>query len=165
MKGFEELFIVAWMLFGILLTPLFFIGFDYWAGIRKAHQRNEKIRSDKMKRTVDKIARYYNALLALVVIDIMQITGIWYLDNYYNWHLPIFPAVTLLGALGVAFIEVKSIYEPANEKEHKQQEDIAKLVIEIAKHRTSPSDLAEAVVSYINQEKKEEQNESKQSIN
>jgi hypothetical protein len=31
MKGFEELFIVAWMLFGILLTPLFFIGFDYWS--------------------------------------------------------------------------------------------------------------------------------------
>ena len=36
MKGIDELFIVAWMLFGILLTPLFFIAFDLWAGIRKS---------------------------------------------------------------------------------------------------------------------------------
>lgn len=39
MKGIDELFVVAWMLFGILLTPLFFIAFDFWAGIRKARQR------------------------------------------------------------------------------------------------------------------------------
>lgn len=150
MKGIEDLFIVVWILFGILLTPLFFIGFDYWSGIRKAHQRKEPIRSDKMKRTVDKISRYYNALLALVVVDVMQMAGIWYFDNYYNWQLPIFPLVTLLGAFGVAFIEVKSIYEPADEKEHKEYKDVAALAIEIAKHKTSPSDIAQAVIEYLN---------------
>lgn len=149
MKGIEDLFIVVWILFGILLTPLFFIGFDYWSGIRKAHQRKEPIRSDKMKRTVDKISRYYNALLALVVVDVMQMAGIWYFDNYYNWQLPIFPLVTLLGAFGVAFIEVKSIYEPADEKEHKEYKDVAALAIEIAKHKTSPSDIAQAVIEYL----------------
>ena len=61
MKGIDELFIVAWMLFGILLTPLFFIAFDLWAGIRKAKQRSEKISSDGWKRTVNKVARYYMA--------------------------------------------------------------------------------------------------------
>lgn len=150
MKGIEDLFIVVWILFGILLTPLFFIGFDYWSGIRKAHQRKEPIRSDKMKRTVDKISKYYNALLALVVVDVMQMSGIWYFDNYYNWQLPIFPLVTLLGAFGVAFIEVKSIYEPADEKEHKEYKDVAALAIEIAKHKTSPSDIAQAVIEYLN---------------
>ena len=150
MKGIEDLFIVVWILFGILLTPLFFIGFDYWSGIRKAHQRKEPIRSDKMKRTVDKISRYYNALLALVVVDVMQMAGVWYFDNYYNWQLPIFPLVTLLGAFGVAFIEVKSIYEPADEKEHKEYKDVAALAIEIAKHKTSPSDIAQAVIEYLN---------------
>ena len=78
MKGIDELFIVAWMLFGILLTPLFFIAFDLWAGIRKAKQRSEKISSDGWKRTVNKVARYYNALLALVVVDCMQMAGVWY---------------------------------------------------------------------------------------
>jgi len=90
MKGLDELFIVAWMLFGILLTPLFFIAFDLWAGIRKAKQRCEKISSDGWKRTVNKVARYYNALLALVVVDCMQMAGVWYLDNYYDYHIPIF---------------------------------------------------------------------------
>lgn len=79
MKGLDELFVVAWMLFGILMTPLFFIAFDLWAGIRKAKQRNEKISSDGWKRTVNKVARYYNALLALVVVMVCrwQVFGIW----------------------------------------------------------------------------------------
>ena len=117
MKGLDELFVVAWMLFGILMTPLFFIAFDLWAGIRKAKQRNEKISSDGWKRTVNKVARYYNALLALVVVDGMQMAGVWYLDNYYGYHIPVFPFITLLGAFGVAAIEVKSIYEKAEEKD------------------------------------------------
>lgn len=36
MKGMSELIIVLIITFGILLTPLFFIGFDFWAGNRKA---------------------------------------------------------------------------------------------------------------------------------
>ena len=35
----------------LLVTPILFVALDFWAGIRKAHQRGEKIRSDKMQRT------------------------------------------------------------------------------------------------------------------
>lgn len=150
MKGLDELFVVAWMLFGILLTPLFFIAFDFWAGTRKAKQRGEPLMSDKFKRTVDKIARYYNALLALVVVDCMQMAGIWYLDNYYDYRIPIFPFITLLGAFGVAAIEVKSIYEKAEEKERKEMKQVAALAAEIAKHKANPEDIAKAVVDYMN---------------
>lgn len=152
MKGLEELFVVAWMLFGILLTPLFFIAFDFWAGTRKAKQRKEPLMSDKFKRTVDKIARYYNALLALVVVDCMQMAGIWYLDNYYQYHIPIFPFITLIGAFGVAAIEVKSIYEKAEEKERREMKHVAALATEIAKHKTDPEEIAKAVVDYMNNE-------------
>lgn len=150
MKGLNELFIVAWMLFGILLTPLFFIGFDFWAGIRKAKQRKEKITSDGWKRTVDKIARYYNMLLALVIVDCMQISGVWYLDNYYEYHIPIFPFITILGAMVVATIEVRSIFEKAEDKVKKQVNDVASLAAEIAKHKTDPAEIAAAVVEYMN---------------
>lgn len=150
MKGIDELFVVAWMLFGILLTPLFFIAFDFWAGIRKARQRGEKISSDGWKRTIDKIARYYNALLALVVVDCMQMAGVWYLDSYYGYHIPIFPFITLLGAFGVAAIEVKSIYEKAEEKERREMKQVAALAAEIAKHKTNPEDIARAIVDYMN---------------
>ena len=155
MKGIDELFIVAWMLFGILLTPLFFIAFDLWAGIRKAKQRSEKISSDGWKRTVNKVAGYYNALLALVVVDCMQMAGVWYLDNYYDYHIPIFPFITLLGAFGVAAIEVKSIYEKADEKERKEMKQVAALATEIAKHKADPAEIAQAVVEYMNKSKEE----------
>lgn len=155
MKGLDELFVVAWMLFGILMTPLFFIAFDLWAGIRKAKQRNEKISSDGWKRTVNKVARYYNALLALVVVDGMQMAGVWYLDNYYGYHIPVFPFITLLGAFGVAAIEVKSIYEKAEEKERREMKQVAALAVEIAKHKADPTEIAKAVVEYMNNGKED----------
>ena len=150
MKGLNELFVVAWMLFGILLSPLFFIGFDFWAGVRKAKQRGEKITSEGWKRTVDKVARYYNMLLALVVIDCMQIAGVWYLDNYYDYHIPIFPFVTIMGALVVAAIEVRSIFEKAEDKVKKQVSDVSSLALEIAKSKADPEEIAKAVVDFIN---------------
>lgn len=156
MKGIDELFVVAWMLFGILLTPLFFIGFDLWSGIRKAKQRGEPISSDGWKRTVNKVARYYNALLALVVVDCMQMAGVWYFDNYYGWHVPIFPFITLLGAFGVAAIEVKSIYESAEDKEKRDMRKVGVLATEIAKHRTDPAEIAQAIMDFIKDRKEKE---------
>lgn len=156
MKSSYELFVVAWMLFGILLTPLFFISFDFWAGIRKAKQRNEKMTSNGWRRTVDKIARYYNMLLALVVVDCMQICGVWYLDNFYDYHIPIFPFVTMLGAMAVAIIEVKSILEKAEDKVKKQVADIAELAGEIVKQKTSPAEMAAIIIKYMNDGKEKE---------
>lgn len=152
MDTFNELFVVAWMLFGILLTPLFFIGFDLWAGVRKAKLRKEKITSEGWQRTVDKISRYYNMLLALIVVDGLQISGIWYLDNFYDYNMPIFPFITMLGALGVATIEIKSIFEQADEKSKKQVGDITILVTEIMKHKMEPSEIASIIIEYINKE-------------
>lgn len=157
MKGLDELFVVAWMLFGILLTPLFFIGFDFWAGIRKAKQRKERITSEGWQRTVNKIARYYNMLLALVVVDCMQISGVWYLDNYYDYHIPIFPFITILGAMVVAAIEVRSIFEKAEDKAKKQISDVAILAAEIAKHKANPAEIAQALAEYMNNSKTKEE--------
>ncbi|MFR3549512.1 hypothetical protein [Bacteroides sp.] len=157
MKGLDELFVVAWMLFGILLTPLFFIGFDFWAGIRKAKQRKERITSEGWQRTVNKIARYYNMLLALVVVDCMQISGVWYLDNYYDYHIPIFPFITILGAMVVAAIEVRSIFEKAEDKAKKQISDVAILAAEIAKHKANPVEIAQALAEYMNNSKTKEE--------
>lgn len=154
MKGLNELFIIAWMLFGTLLTPLFFIGFDFWAGVRKAKQRKEPITSDGWRRTVNKIARYYNMLFALVVLDCMQMAGVWYLDNYYDYHIPIFPFVTLLGAMVVGTIETRSIFEKAEEKEKREYKQVAMLAAELAKHRADPKQIAQTVIEYINKEAK-----------
>lgn len=154
MEELDRIIVICWILFGILLTPLFFIAFDFWAGIRKAKQRKEKIVSDGWQRTVAKIARYYNALLALMIIDAMQMTGVWYMETYYNVSFPLFPFVTLLGAFGVAAIEVKSIYEKAEDKEKREMKQVAVLAAEIAKHKVDPADIAKAIMDYINSNKK-----------
>jgi hypothetical protein len=63
----EQLIVVMFLMVGLLITPLFFIALDFWAGIRKAHTRGDRIRSDKMQRTIQKLSRYYNAILAMMV--------------------------------------------------------------------------------------------------
>lgn len=150
MKGLNELFVVGWMLFGIYLELFIMILADLWSGIRKAKIRGEVRSSYGYKKTIDKIARYYNALIALTVIDAMQMGGIWYLTCYYGWSVPIFPVVTLLGALGMSLVEIKSIYEKADEKVKGDYKEVAALAAEIAKHKSDPVEIASAVVEYMN---------------
>ena len=158
MKGLDELFVVAWMLFGIYIEVFIMILADLWSGTRKAKQRGEVRSSYMYKKTIDKIARYYNALIALTVIDAMQMGGVWYLDGYYSWSIPIFPVVTLLGALGISLVELKSIYGKSYEKLNGDYKEVALLASEIAKHKADPTEIAAAVVEYMNKgEGKEEE--------
>ena len=150
MKGLDELFVVAWILFGEYLLVLMAAMADLWSGVRKAKQRGEIRSSYGFKRTIDKLAKYYNMLIALTVIDCMQMVGIWYLDNYYDYHLPIFPIITLLGAIGIGAIEVRSIYEKADDKIKNEYQQAAILVAEVLKHKDSPDELAKAIVEKIN---------------
>ena len=60
-----QLTTLLFVLTGMMLPPIIFIALDFWAGIRKAKKRGEKIMSNKMKRTMDKVSRYYNAILAM----------------------------------------------------------------------------------------------------
>ena len=150
MKGLNELFVVGWMLFGIYIEVFIMILADLWSGVRKAKLRGEVRSSFGYKKTIDKIARYYNALIALTVIDAMQMGGVWYLDGYYGWSVPIFPVVTLLGALGISLVELKSIYEKADEKVKGDYKEVAVLAAEIAKHKSDPGEIAAAVVDYMN---------------
>lgn len=152
----DKLFFVTLILFFILLTPLIFIGFDFWAGNRKARQRGEPIISDKWQRTVQKVAKYYNALLALVVVDAMQMASIWYLQQFYGWRVPIFPLVTLLGAMGVAAIEIKSIFESAEEKEKREIKKVARLVSRIVARKGDPDEVANALTDYFTDKTKNE---------
>lgn len=150
MENYNQLIIVLFITLGILITPLFFIGFDLWAGVRKAKQRNEKITSDGWKRTTAKIARYYNMLLALMVLDAMQIIGFWYLNTFHGWSAPLFPWIVFAGAIFVGAIEVRSIMEPATDKERKEMRQVAELAAEIARHKAEPEEVAKCLAKYLN---------------
>lgn len=146
----EQLIVLLFIVLGMLVTPLIFIALDYWAGIRKARKRGDPIRSDKMKRTVDKVSRYYNGIFAMMVLDAIQIAGFVFLHLYNDWNAYTFPLFTLIGILFVAAVEIKSIYEPADRKESRELREVTELAKAIAAHRSDPEEIAEAIAKYLN---------------
>lgn len=145
----EQLILLLFFTVGMLFTPLLFIGLDYWSGIRKAKKRGDAIRSNKMKRTVDKVARYYNAILAMVVLDCIQISAFLFLHIYNNWAPYTFPLFTLIGVMFVAAIEIKSIVEPADAKESMELREVTELAKAIAEHKNDPKELAKDIAEYL----------------
>lgn len=145
----EQLILLLFFTVGMLFTPLLFIGLDYWSGIRKAKKRGDAIRSNKMKRTVDKVARYYNAILAMVVLDIIQISAFLFLHIYNGWSPYTFPLFTLIGVMFVAAIEIKSIVEPADAKESMELREVTELAKAIAEHKNDPKELAKDIAEYL----------------
>ena len=150
LETIESLITVLLIAFFIMLVPLVFILVDLWSGIHKAKVRGEAITSKGYRATVRKIARYYNVLFVLMALDAMQLSCIWYMDKtgVLNWIL--FPWLTLLGSIGIGLIEVKSVIEPADEKETRRMKEVMMLAKVIAEHRSEPSEIAEAVVDYLN---------------
>lgn len=108
-----------------------------------------------MKRTVDKISRYYNAILAMLVVDCIQMSAFIFLYLYYSWTPYTLPVFTLAAILFVAAIEIKSIYEPADVKESREMREVTALASAIAAHKNDPKEIAEAIAKYLNKPKTE----------
>lgn len=147
----EQMIFLLFIVLLMLATPLVFIALDYWAGIRKAKKRGEPIHSDKMKRTVDKVSRYYNGIFAMMVLDVIQISMFVFLHLYNGWGAWTVPIFTLVGVSFVAAVEIKSIYEPADVKESREMKEVAKLAKAIAGHKDDPEVIAKAIANYLNE--------------
>lgn len=145
----EQLVALLLIITGLLFAPLIFIALDYWSGTRKAKKRGDKICSNKMKRTIDKISRYYSAILAMLVVDCIQMAAFVFLHMYYNWSLYTLPIFTFASVLFVAAIEIKSIYEPADVKESKELREVTELAKAIADHKNDPKEIARDIAEYL----------------
>ncbi len=107
---------------------------DLASGLRKARRRGEARRSKALRRTVEKLATYYNVLAALTVIDAMQMAAVVYVRVACGYAaVPLLPVLTLVGAIGIAIIEVKSIYEKAEEKEQRNFDEAASTIASLLK--------------------------------
>ena len=137
-------------------TVLSLIFCDLWAGIRKAKKRGEYRTSEGYKRTISKIAKYYNMLLALTAVDIVQISMLFYLHIGYGYDIPMLPLFTLVGTLYIAFVEIKSIKEPANVKELKQQEDFKRMCMSLAKDYGHPEEMIMDIISSMGDSQQEQ---------
>lgn len=113
------------------ITILALILADLWAGVRKAKKRGEFRTSYGYKQTIDKIARYYNMAFAMSLVDVVQVTIIFFLYYFYEVDIWMIPWFTAFATGYVAWVEIHSIWEPADIKEKKQQKDYMKALLAV----------------------------------
>jgi hypothetical protein len=118
---------------------------DLWAGVRKAKVRGEFRTSDGYKKTIDKIARYFNMIFALSLVDIAQLSLIFFLYYFYRVDIWMVPWFTLFAVGYVAWVEVHSIWEPADVKERKQQEEYTRAIEQLIKQCGSVDAVLQAI--------------------
>ena len=104
------------ILFVFYILVFLLILADFWSGTRKARAYGVKPTSYGYRRTINKIAEYYNVLIALTIIDGMQMIAVWYAEKYYNYTLFFFPFFTFVITIIISITEFKSIYERAKDK-------------------------------------------------
>ena len=109
----------------VYILVFFVICLDLVSGLRKAKKRGKLRSSYGMRKTIDKLVRYFSMLLVITAIDAVQMLAISQWDMSTGHNLPILPFLTFLAAMFVGFIELKSIYENSEEKERARFEDAA----------------------------------------
>ena len=119
----------------IYIIILAMVLLDLWSGIRKAKQRGEYTSSYGLRRTFDKLGKYYNVIIALTVADVLQMGFLWHYNIENQMSIPILPFVTALGAFFVCFVEIKSICESADKKMRGQYQEAAKQISHILKNK------------------------------
>lgn len=139
----------------IIILGLIFC--DLKAGIRKAKKRGEISTSDGYKRTIAKIAQYFNMTFALSLIDVVQLCMLLFLYHFYQRDIIMIPWFTLLALGYVGFVEVKSIWEPADIKEKKQQQDYRRAIMALIREYGGIDKVLEVIMEDQKKEGKEEQ--------
>lgn len=109
----------------VYILVFFVIMLDLISGLGKAKRRGKLRSSYALRKTVDKLVRYFSMLLVITAIDAVQMLAISQWDLSTGHHIPVLPFLTFLAAMFVGFIELKSIYENSDEKEQARIEDAA----------------------------------------
>ena len=132
----------------VYLLVLFVIFLDLWAGIRKDRKRGELRSSLGYRKTVEKIAKYFNLIFVVTAIDAVQMLTVWQINEQTGSRLPLIPILTVLGAMFIGFIELKSVYEKSEDKEKAKIADAAAVLGSALKNRETQSIVA-AVLEYM----------------
>lgn len=94
--------IFTWLLVGIAII------IDLISGVRKAKERGEMRTSYGFKQTVNKVVLYYGFMIFALMFDCI---------GMFFYSLPF---VTLISALFLIFIECKSVFEKARDKDKRK---------------------------------------------
>jgi phage-related holin len=127
----HRLDIVAICFVAVLLAMII----DLFSGVYKAKKNGEFTKSESYKRTVSKFVLYFSALSLAFLADVL----VDYIISSFHSFIPIIPYFSLAISLFIiVFVEGKSVFEKAPEKQRKQVEkDAIELFKIIAKLKDS----------------------------
>lgn len=127
------------------IAIVFLVFMDLWSGVRKAKKRGEARMSYGYRRTIDKLSRYINIMLAITVVDMIVLISPIYLALK---ALPAFPYLSLLAVIFIAIIEVKSMCEKAEDKQ--KFKSTSMLAGKVIASKDDITKIIEEVMSYMN---------------
>ena len=160
----EKIFVILWILLGIYILVLLMIFADLWSGLRKAKRIGETRTSYGYRRTISKMAQYYNLLIAGSIVDSIYGLLCWYLENYYQTSLWLFPFITFIIALVLCLIEIKSIREKAEDKVRLDR--AGQVVQQVFINRENLEEVAKTISEYMSENSnKAESSETPQTSN
>jgi acetolactate synthase small subunit len=87
----------------------------------------------------------------------MQMIAIAHINPQINIHLPVIPILTFIGSIFVGFIELKSVYEKAEDKDKAEIAQTAKIVGKVIAD-ISTQELATKVAEYLQTKQGKETN-------
>lgn len=151
----KMILVLLLVIFALYFATLICVFADLRAGIRRAKANGVFRSSYGYRKTVRKIGEYYNMLLVLTVIDAVQLVIIYLLNQQLSWTLPLVPILTALGAIFIAFVELKSIREKQDEKSQARMNEAAASLAKILKDPNNREVVA-AVIEYLKTEKPQE---------
>ena len=155
----EKILVILWILLGIYILVLLMIFADLWSGVRKAKRIGEARTSYGYRRTISKIAQYYNILIAGTIVDSIYGLLSWYLEIYYQTSLWLFPFITFFMAIVLCLIEIKSIREKAEDKVRLDR--AGQVVQQVFINRENLEEVAKTISNYMNEKTEQaEQSES-----
>jgi hypothetical protein len=84
---------------------------------------------------------------ALSLIDVVQIAIIYFLYYFYEVDIWMIPWFTLFATGYVGWVEIHSIWEPADIKEKKQQQDYTKALLAVIEQYGGAEKLIEMLIN------------------
>jgi phage-related holin len=144
---FSQIYGALYVCAFLYTVVLFAIIADLISGVRKAKKRGDARTSTGYKKTVDKITRYYNMLFVVSLIDVILVVS----QVHALFHIPVLPYFTAAGALALCLIELKSIYESAEDKT--KINEIGSLAGTIIRNKSDVELIWAAMVKYLKENK------------
>ena len=141
MLGIEETVLYRALLALALIygSVIIAVATDLWAGLKKAKTRGEMRTSYGLRKTTDKLSRYGNLLLSFMPLDIIL----------FVCNLTKLPFATAIIAGYIVFIEIKSVFEKAEDK--KKIEAAILMTGKVLKNKGDIEEISNIVTEYIRQ--------------